>query len=134
MNHFINFILKRTEGGAAVDFIITLLLTFSQEIFFLKLVQSPWKDTQKSVWSVISKHATFGNEKFCKQKCDYEINSCAPSVRFKIKFIKWFTIRVWVLISDVADIRLFLGLPSPTFWSQIPVSYTHLTLPTILLV
>ena len=25
VNHFINFILKRTEGGAAVDFIITLL-------------------------------------------------------------------------------------------------------------
>ena len=25
VNHFINFILKWTEGGAAVDFIITLL-------------------------------------------------------------------------------------------------------------
>ena len=31
VNHFINFILKRTEGGAAVDFIITLLTSPTAE-------------------------------------------------------------------------------------------------------
>ena len=31
MNHFINFILKRTEGGATVDFIITLLTSSTAE-------------------------------------------------------------------------------------------------------
>ena len=31
VNHFINFILKRTEGGATVDFIITLLTSSTAE-------------------------------------------------------------------------------------------------------
>ena len=36
--------------------------------------------------------ATFQKKTFSCQKCDYEINSSAPLVRFKIKLIKGLTI------------------------------------------
>ena len=62
-------------------------------------------------WCIWSSHFTviFGylttaivlpfKKSFSCQKCDYEINSSAPSVRFKIKLIKGLTIHDNVLIN-----------------------------------
>ena len=91
--------------------IITLLTGNS---LFWKVVQSPWKDTKNhsKVWTPNA--LPFEKKSFVNKSMImiYEINSLAPSVPFKIKFIKWFTICNW---HHKLFTTLFLGFRNKTW-------------------